>query len=272
MFQMLLGTLLDQIVDTTEYRLYVVREGDEALYVGQSSNIRARMLTHARGTTFFGQMIRKYQPQSYQWGVDLYTVDECLERIKKYFPYAPKASRWIYESKTRAMEDFAEDALIHDLAPRYNQSLNIGASIIISPFSTRKMHPDIQKYLQTQRQEHEEAERRQRQAYEERQAFLRQSVCSICGKHDQWVTSDGEPAGVIDSAVYIGLTREEHIVIPLVCHDCNTIINTLDALARNTDRVRKVRAAIRKRGRQVEHLAEKVIDATQLLLPLEMAM
>ena len=145
------------------------------------------------------------------------------------------------------MENFAEDALILDLTPRYNLITNHSHWEIRG----RERHPEVQAWQETKGKEKEEAAARQKAQYEAKKALLINSVCTICGEHDQWVNSSTrEPCGVLECK-NIQLPGGGILDIPLVCHDCSNIINMMNDLIEKSDQVRKVEAAI------AAHLAKK---------------
>lgn len=262
--------LLNGEIDVAGYRLYVVKNDAEVLYVGQSVNVRNRIRGHIRDETLLGNAISLNHPHSQHWEVNLYTVEECTDLILRYFPSAPKTSSYSYGTKPRAWGDFAEDALIHDLAPRYNQAINIAQHPYSTPFTKREIHPELQALWETRRAAKEEAESRQQREREEKQAFLIKRVCTICGHHDRWTYTDGQPCGLLSSAVIRTSSHKEgRLVIPLVCHDCNDIINKLSELERKADRVQLVKKAIRKR---TEHKPSrpsvKTLEYSQMVLNL----
>lgn len=236
MLQTTIGKLY--LADTSPYRLYVIKNGEgDVLYVGQSVNVKSRISGHRKRGTLLGAALLSNYPQSQEWELDLYTVDECMDRIKYYFPYAPRESLFSYvESK---MESFAEDALIHDLLPRYNITINFGSSWENRPFHKRKIHPETQAYLDARQEAKEKAEREAKQQFKERQEFLVNSTCTICGEHetDRWAYND-TPCGLCDAvSIHDG---EKYVTISLVCHKCRDIINHLDAIRKNAEIVRKI--------------------------------
>ena len=259
MLQTTIQDLLGGSVDATGYRVYVVKNESEVLYVGQSSNIRDRLRGHiaTRGElegSLLGKAIFENTPQSQAWGVDLYTIEDCTDLIQHYFPYAPRTSNYVYATETRAMGDFAEDALIHHFAPLYNLTINIASHPLTTPFTEkRKTNPFLKQRIAVA----EEGRRRAEQKWQEKQDALVKSRCTICGEYDTWQYSSGQPCGVISEATV--LLGEKHLCISLVCHDCNEIINLLETLEKKADRVRKVNDAIRHvENRKADELSFEV--------------
>ena len=89
MLQTTIQDLLGGSVDATGYRVYVVKNESEVLYVGQSSNIRDRLRGHiaTRGElegSLLGKAIFENTPQSQAWEVDLYTIEDCTDLIQHY--------------------------------------------------------------------------------------------------------------------------------------------------------------------------------------------
>ncbi len=220
MLQTTIRDLLDGAVDVTGYQLYVVKDGEAVLYVGQSIDAAKRLRGHISSRvhsygSLLGKAIYENKPRSEEWVVELYAVDECSDLIKEWFPRAFIAS----EEATR----YAEDALTHQFNPLYNRATNMGHGVTGSPFTQRK------------KREKEEAHRQWEIQLAEKREYLVNSVCDVCGEHDKWVDFDDMlPCGVL----------ENHHGFKLLCNNCDRVITLMKELERQSDRVRKVEKAL----------------------------
>jgi len=117
-----LAEFIDGEVDECGATVYVVRDGEVVLYVGKAeAGIKERWCysRHPHITTTgwgwaalsrIGFEIVNNLPRSRDWQIDLYTAEECADRIIQHYPYY---------GGIRATE-YAELVLIQDLRPRLN--------------------------------------------------------------------------------------------------------------------------------------------------------
>jgi hypothetical protein len=100
--------------------IYVVKNGDDIFYVGQSRvGVEYRFLSHlGKGDPrspypdHLGNIIIDNMPDSANWTVEFMTMQDCAEYIRKWFPH--------YHDQTRWDVDNAEQALIHEFEPYCN--------------------------------------------------------------------------------------------------------------------------------------------------------
>ena len=102
----------------SHFRLYVFRDCDLVLYVGQTSqNITDRLEEHLgltyRNESQVGRLVEENAPESYSWCIDLRTLDECVPIIQRHFP------------ESRGIDiNHAERALILEFSPSLNAQSN----------------------------------------------------------------------------------------------------------------------------------------------------
>ena len=86
----LVGGELDK-KDTTGHYLYVVWDGKVVFYVGQGANVVDRLLSHlgegswgwTGGDTPLGRLIMANLPESFDWTINLLTINDCASYLKK---------------------------------------------------------------------------------------------------------------------------------------------------------------------------------------------
>ena len=104
--------------DCSSCRLYVFRDGDLILYVGQTSQyITDRLAEHLgltyRSQSLVGRLVEENAPESYSWSIDLRTLDECAPIVRRHFPHF------------HGMDiDYAERALMLEFSPALNAQSN----------------------------------------------------------------------------------------------------------------------------------------------------
>lgn len=220
-----IGKILNKGVDTTGCRLYLIKNGEkDVLYVGQTTNFTKRLRAHITKRHEplegpLGKTIYSHMPDAEEWEVELYTVEECSDLIRKWFP-----SEDLYKDGVR----YAEDSLIHQFNPAFNRTVNVGFGIR-SAFTERRWAERKQKELEYKLKAAEKRE------------FLIKSVCDICGEHDTWTDSEGNLCGVL----------EEIHGFNLLCNNCSQVIYLMERLKSESDRVCKIEEAYSKRGKVV---------------------
>jgi len=112
----------DEKIDS-KTSIYLVRDDQKILYIGYSDSgiwnrwFASGIVAHLQqniygqwyGQTLIGEEILKNKPQSDNWGIDLFTRDECLE---KYVLYA--------KVKEAVPTHWIEAEMIHSLQPKLN--------------------------------------------------------------------------------------------------------------------------------------------------------
>jgi hypothetical protein len=112
--------------------IYVFRDSDFVLYVGKTDqNIIDRIAQHL-GLTYWsesqvGKLVEDNAPESYNWCVDLLTLDECVPIVKSYFPSAEMVDVAL-----------AEQALILEYSPALNSLLNPHPRALPRKYTSRK--------------------------------------------------------------------------------------------------------------------------------------
>lgn len=117
-------------LDTRGHRLYLVRDGETVLYVGQSRDPIDRLFGHfgygtwgMRGPSRLGQLIMANLPEARAWVIDILTPADCEPIMQASRPgiyewYAravhpellPIVERWIKEKSPPVVPYTAEDA------------------------------------------------------------------------------------------------------------------------------------------------------------------
>lgn len=112
-------------LDTTGYRLYVIRDGETVFYVGQSKEVLVRLLDHLgqrdqeQVTSTLNRFVNNNLPEAGAWQVELMTVADCGPLVKDHFP---AYKRWGV--------DLAEIALMREFHPCFNTLHNPRSSQI----------------------------------------------------------------------------------------------------------------------------------------------
>ncbi len=100
--------------------VYVVREGDTVLYVGKADRmcLRDRLHWHLgeglAGISSLGDLIKANEPDSYQWQVQVLSVEECNELLHAHG-----------DPHTRRKVNTAETYMIKLLRPCLNRTSNV---------------------------------------------------------------------------------------------------------------------------------------------------
>lgn len=94
---------LDEFEDLREHHIYIFKDGDIALYVGQAGNVITRLWEHIGplpgypyegrfydGPSRVGKLIEAKVPGSLFWEIEILTVEECQERK----PGTPPSIDW----------------------------------------------------------------------------------------------------------------------------------------------------------------------------------
>lgn len=91
-----IGDILDNKieVDISQYKIYIIRDNDEILYVGKASTydishrIRHHMglIPHGSGPSKTGEVINDNLPDSRLWQVDMLSLKECAIYLKSFPP------------------------------------------------------------------------------------------------------------------------------------------------------------------------------------------
>ena len=98
MYQQAIGKILQGRGMRSSFRcVYVVRDKDKNLYVGKTRNsITTRINQHCatytspKEASLLGKIINRNIPESYDWVVDVYTLEECLVAIQEKYPHVEK--------------------------------------------------------------------------------------------------------------------------------------------------------------------------------------
>jgi hypothetical protein len=115
-----LDAKLIKLIEDSNCRVYLWRDGDIIFYVGKSDvAIIDRLLTHlGRGPWSWGEplspmgrLVQQNLPESLAWQVELYTIDDCAAEIRRHFPRKHVDS---------VASDVAEKALILEHRPCLN--------------------------------------------------------------------------------------------------------------------------------------------------------
>lgn len=120
----MIETTIQAIVNNTaphdiQHELYLVRDGNDVLYVGKSIHPLERIKEHTRGGSALATRIQASMPLAYTWAVELYTVAELEPLVKSYTQGIPRS--W-YNGAYRV--EYAEKALIEKYHPCLNVHLN----------------------------------------------------------------------------------------------------------------------------------------------------
>ena len=108
------------------HRIYVVRDGDLVMYVGQSMrNVIGRLRTHLdeRRPSLLGELIKVNHPMSKHWQVDLYMLADCAAYVDQ-FALFPLQEGLPYDSNT------AEKGMIWKMRPVINRKHNPHPSLL----------------------------------------------------------------------------------------------------------------------------------------------
>ncbi len=114
----------DEIKD---HYLYLIRNENGYLYVGQSKHPFKRLRNHINAwESRIGAYIKRSKPDSLLWVIELFTIEECEPIIMEHRHLNYK-SYWLCKSDPSRFKralDIAEAALIHCYQPAHNSSLN----------------------------------------------------------------------------------------------------------------------------------------------------
>jgi hypothetical protein len=118
--------------------IYVFRDGDTILYVGQSISIIDRISSHLgeswhASPSQIGELVQSNHPESLSWLIELYTLDDCTEAVSQT-PYVS-----FYGSPRCTIEgriDMAERAMIG----KYHPCLNVQYNQDATPLPTKYTH------------------------------------------------------------------------------------------------------------------------------------
>jgi hypothetical protein len=131
---MMIISILDALqkpFDTADHLLYLYKDEEVIFYVGQSINPLARLRQHLGYDRPYlpdqiGSVIRENFPASFQWQIELYTLEDCLEIVHTASP----ASFAFYQALLHQPEhqkylmSLAEVAMIDYYRPILNDQFN----------------------------------------------------------------------------------------------------------------------------------------------------
>lgn len=95
MITVTVGDILEErLPDGLNYWVYVIRNGEDVFYVGNSTRITDRLFDHVGQGSFawaqspspVGRLILDNKPESLSWQVDLMSMSDCEPYIKHYWP------------------------------------------------------------------------------------------------------------------------------------------------------------------------------------------
>ncbi len=114
------------------FSIYVFRDGDFVLYVGKAEqNIIDRLEDHLglsyRPESQIGRLVNDNAPGSYQWKIDLLTMDDCQPIAARHFPTAK-----LIDVIT------AERAIISEFRPPLNRQSNANARPLPRKYTRHK--------------------------------------------------------------------------------------------------------------------------------------
>lgn len=133
MISLTIKEAVEQTIDTTDHYLYLYRDGDVIFYVGRSispldRNLEHMGLSHRSLADQLGHVIRDNRPDSWNWTLELYTLEECISLIQQRMPEVyrhymevlntPTNPRSSYKYKELA--DDAETVMIEHYRPCLN--------------------------------------------------------------------------------------------------------------------------------------------------------
>jgi hypothetical protein len=111
--------------------IYVVSDGADVLYVGQTSAPDVRIRQHLETHTPLGQLALAHLPVAGQWLVSLFSLAECAPWVRAHLPIiegwyagALAGTSETLLLATGALTDTAEEAAILHWRPCLNVSLN----------------------------------------------------------------------------------------------------------------------------------------------------
>lgn len=115
------------------YSIYRFRDGDFVLYVGKTNReILERLYEHIgiEGQTQMTTLIEDNLPESLNWEIDLFTVQECIPLIKKHLKLE-LIQEWNY--------DLAEKAMICESRPAVNSILRVEHLTLPAKYTQKRL-------------------------------------------------------------------------------------------------------------------------------------
>jgi len=118
-------------IDATAHPLYLFRDEDTVFYVGHSSSPLERLRHHLSafvtdgGSGKLGKLLREHLPESLEWTMELFMVDDCDSLVKQLLPEQyEKFQQGNPEERSWTARDIAEQALILFYHPHLNTQHN----------------------------------------------------------------------------------------------------------------------------------------------------
>jgi hypothetical protein len=113
MLSITIGEALQQkLPDTWGHYLYLYRDGIVVLYVGRSEVPIQRLREHLGERTYglsdyVGHIIESSRPESFDWGIDLFTLEDCEPFIRKY-----SSGTWLGKLQVKTYERNVKEARV----------------------------------------------------------------------------------------------------------------------------------------------------------------
>lgn len=131
MLQLTIQGALEGTVDTTDHCLYLYREDETVFYIGRSTSPFERLQEHlgrgayTRHISPLGMLILAHLPLSLTWLIELRSVGDCEELVRRY---RPECYEWYLGQRrkglTREASEVAEETLIEHYRPCLNRMGN----------------------------------------------------------------------------------------------------------------------------------------------------
>lgn len=128
------------------YTLYLVRDGETVFYIGKSMEPLHRLQYHLGRTwnevySALGECIVANAPASYEWTVELWKPEECVEFVReRYLFISSQMADMVTETFTRTLDrDIAEEALIYRFRPCLNKDGNLHPTPLPEQYKRRPL-------------------------------------------------------------------------------------------------------------------------------------
>jgi hypothetical protein len=114
-----IADIFEEKVDSTlGHIIYLVRDETLVFYIGQSKrDVITRFQEHMQKPSRLGKIIKLNSPDSHQWSIDFYTMEDCR-------PFVQQKSLFTMQAWEQFDMTMAESAMIQALKPVINQDFN----------------------------------------------------------------------------------------------------------------------------------------------------
>jgi hypothetical protein len=135
MIETTMQAILDDTITSQQLQghyLYLVRDEEIVLYIGQALNPVERLESHLglrwrRSKSLFGEVFERNRPGSLTWRVILYQLADCADLLEQYImPELPSYTLELYydPARLKGSMTWAEQALIRHYQPCLNDRFN----------------------------------------------------------------------------------------------------------------------------------------------------